>query len=386
VKGQADPVRILITNPFCRPFVRRGAETILDELCEQLSRRNYKVAMLTSKPGKRHELRNGNIQVFQFGQPGFWPFRNGRALQIIFAVRCFFFLIRNRFDLVHCLHYSDVCAARAAGWLTKRRYIYHMMGIPVRRAYLRRPVDLAMLTMAVGGARRNLLLSRFAGAVLAEDFGIAGEVIEGPCDLKRFTPGAGRAVESPVFLAVGAFCEPRKGLRVLLRAFRIVKRQVPGASLEISGSLWQKDDRLDEVPAEIRSSIRLLGTGSLSDLPELYRRASVTVLPSMWEALGLVLIESLASGTPVVGTRHSGITEVVAEGVGALFDPGTDGSEAVNEEGLAQAMLGALALHADPHLGERCRAAAQRFSWESVIPRIERVHEMCVSPERADSR
>jgi phosphatidylinositol alpha-mannosyltransferase len=379
-------VKILITNPFCRPYVRRGAETILDELCEQLSKRNYEVTMLTSKPGKRRQLCKGNIRIVQFGQPGFWPFRYALALQIVFSVRCFFFFIRNKFDLAHCLHYSEACAARAAGWLTKQPYVYHVMGIPFRRAYLRRPIHLAMLTMAVRGARRNILLSRFAGELLAEGFGITGEVIEGPCDLKRFTPGAGRGIEPPVFLAVGAFSEPRKGLRVLLRAFGIVKRQLPGAALEVSGDLSPDDDRLDEVPPEIRSSIRLLGTGNISDLPDLYRRAAVTVLPSMWEALGLVLIESLASGTPVVGARHSGIAEVVGEGVGVLFDPGTNGKEAVNKEGLAQAMIEALALHADPHLGERCRAAAERFSWESIIPRIERVHELCISPQRFDSR
>jgi phosphatidylinositol alpha-mannosyltransferase len=379
-------VKILVTHPFCRPWVRRGAERVLDEMCDLLSRHDYEVTMLTSKPGKRQEQRRGNMRVIQFGQPGFWPFRHDLLLEIIFGVRCFFFFVRNKFDLLHCLHYSDACAARVSGWITGVPYVYQMVGVPLWRAYLRRPLDLVMLTMAVKGARRNILVSHFAADLLKRDFGVVGEVIEAPCDLHRFTLRNSRGIDPPVFLAVGAFSEPRKGLRVLLRAFEMVKQRLPDAELHISGQLPARANILDEVPAEIRASIRLLGTGEVADLPDLYKAAAVTVLPSMWDALGLVLVESLASGTPVVGTRHGGIPEVVGDGVGVLFDPGTNGKEAVNKEGLAQAMLDALTLYADPNLSQRCRATAQRFSWDHLLPKVKQVHAWCVSAEGKASR
>ncbi len=62
-------------------------------------------------------------------------------------------------------------------------------------------------------------------------------------------------------------------------------------------------------------------------------------LPSMWEAFGMVVLESWASGTPVVVTRHGAFPELIADNphLGVMFDPKTDGFETTNSEGLAEA-------------------------------------------------
>jgi phosphatidylinositol alpha-mannosyltransferase len=138
---------------------------------------------------------------------------------------------------------------------------------------------------------------------------------------------------------------------------------------------------LAAMPTEARSSTRILGVGNVADIPQLYAEAAVTVLPSMWEAFGLVLVESLASGTPVVGTKHGGIPEVIEPGVGVLFDPGTTGLEIPHPENLAAAMEQALELYSDPHLQQRCREAAARFSWTSYGNKLNRVHDLCARRE-----
>jgi cytochrome oxidase assembly protein ShyY1 len=88
----------------------------------------------------------------------------------------------------------------------------------------------------------------------------------------------------------------------------------------------------------------------------------VTLLPAVWEAFGLVLLESLAAGTPVVGAAHAGIVDIVdpaQPALGALFDPGSTGRAADNLDGLVAAietvLVGGKPLHG-------------RVGWHVVTP------------------
>jgi len=106
----------------------------------------------------------------------------------------------------------------------------------------------------------------------------------------------------------------------------------------------------------------------IEDIPAVYGRASVSVLPSMWEAFGLVIIESLAAGTPVVGTRNGAIPSILDDpAIGRLFDPGADATVApTNAVGLAQALLEAIELSRLPETAPRCRRHVERYSWEVI--------------------
>jgi phosphatidylinositol alpha-mannosyltransferase len=87
-----------------------------------------------------------------------------------------------------------------------------------------------------------------------------------------------------------------------------------------------------------------------------YRRAWVSALPSWGESFGIVLVESLACGTPVVGSDLGAIPEVVDDdAVGRLF--GGDSPDA-----LANELAAALELAEDPGTATACRAHAERFS------------------------
>jgi glycosyltransferase involved in cell wall biosynthesis len=92
------------------------------------------------------------------------------------------------------------------------------------------------------------------------------------------------------------------------------------------------------------------------------REAHVAALPSVGEAFGLVLVEALACGTPVVGSDREAIPEVVGgdDGVGRLF-AGEDPDD------VARALLEALDLAADPATPARCRARAERFSVDRCV-------------------
>jgi glycosyltransferase involved in cell wall biosynthesis len=98
-------------------------------------------------------------------------------------------------------------------------------------------------------------------------------------------------------------------------------------------------------------------------LARAYGEAWVAVLPSQHEAFGLVLVEAMACGTPVVGHAHGAIPEVVSdEGLGRLF-------EELTVKSVADAILDAMPLSAMPGTAARCRARAEEFSTERCTQR-----------------
>ena len=160
-----------------------------------------------------------------------------------------------------------------------------------------------------------------------------------------------------------------------MRAFDALKTTCPGALLQVSSAASEETQAalLACVSPRWRHDVLFLGAGGLDDLPGLFGRAAISVLPSRWEPYGMVILESMATGTPVVATRDGAIPELVTDpDLGRLFDPGPEGTvEPSNLPGLVQAMLEGLELSRRSETADRCRAHAERFSWSAIGPRYE---------------
>ena len=89
----------------------------------------------------------------------------------------------------------------------------------------------------------------------------------------------------------------------------------------------------------------------------------------------MVVLESMAAGTPVVGTRDGALPELIAyPGIGRLFDPGESGdAEATNVDGLAEALYECLILSSDPETVQRCRRHALAYSWKHLGSQYEQL-------------
>lgn len=149
-------------------------------------------------------------------------------------------------------------------------------------------------------------------------------------DLKRFNPavkgdtfrksfGLG---EAKVVLTVGRL-NYQKGFQYLLKAMPIVLRQVPDAKLVIVGD-GELLPYLRDFSCSLGLSDNVVFTGSLpqSGIVEAYASADVFVLPSLFESLGISMLEAQAMGKPVVGTRVGGLPEALAEDKsGILAEP-----------------------------------------------------------------
>ncbi len=375
-------MKILLTNPFSWPYVRRGSERFLHELSSYLVSRGHDVTVLTSTPSAREEISRGErLVIIRKPQVAGAAKLMRIAPEKTFPIRCLPFMLGNRFDIVHCLYFWDACAAGLAQMFSTRRYIVHVTGIPIKRFYQRRPWDYAALQFSMRHASEVVAPSRLALEHLEKEFRRSAHLLPVPCDMHRFPVSTSRELDRPRILCVGAFGERRKGARVLMAAFHLVKKRIPTAILQYSGDMPEamRAEFAASAQPEVLRDVEFLGRGTVDDLPALYGAAAATVLPSLFDSFGMVLIESLACGTPVVATRHGALPEILSPGTGTLFEPGSTMGEATNEVGLADAIIETLRLHEDPTLSGRCRCRAEEFGWDVVGPRYEEMYRRQVA-------
>ncbi len=186
------------------------------------------------------------------------------------------------------------------------------------------------------------------------------KVIQNGCPLDRFDPqrrapagmreGLNLGAEDPVLLVLGRL-EPQKGHRVLLQAMPEIRRQVPGTKLMCVGDGALREELLAQTATlGLQEAVRFVGFQS--NVPDWLALADLVVLPSFYEGLPLVAIESLAAGRAMVATAVDGTPEVVVDGkTGLTVPPG-------NPERLAQAIV-RLLLDRDV----RCRMEKAGAAW-----------------------
>jgi glycosyltransferase involved in cell wall biosynthesis len=125
-------------------------------------------------------------------------------------------------------------------------------------------------------------------------------------------------VSSPVILFVG-FPFKRKGVDILINAFKIISSEFPQWELRIVG--WYPDRRLLNSYIDSHPKIKYFLPVEYSEIPSLISECSIFVLPSRSEAMGRVLVETMAAGKVRIGARVDGIPYVIEDGVdGLLFE------------------------------------------------------------------
>jgi len=148
------------------------------------------------------------------------------------------------------------------------------------------------------------------------------KIITNGVDVTKFFPRNEWNQSKNIVLFVGRLI-PRKGVKYLLMAMPKILREKPSAKLVIVGEGPEKRELLeicDEL--KIKNSVSFFGRVSDEELERLYNSAGVLALPSLREAVPLVLLEAMASGCPVVATDVGGMGEVVRNGeTGLLVKP-----------------------------------------------------------------
>lgn len=170
----------------------------------------------------------------------------------------------------------------------------------------------------------------------------------------------------PIYLTVGGI-EPRKNSITLLQAFTQVLEHYPEAQLVIAGGATLFDYQayrdqffalVQECGIAIGQALVLPGVINEADLPVLYRTANAFVFPSVKEGWGLVVLEAIASGLPVIASNHPPLTEFLSDQYALLVD-------ATSSDAIAQAMLSVAQTEVARHLSRNSYSILTQYTWEA---------------------
>jgi glycogen(starch) synthase len=222
-----------------------------------------------------------------------------------------------------------------------------------------------------------VVCSGFMRAHVTEVFGLAPERVRAipngidapaprrrpPAPAARAGPAGGRLV-----LLVGRLVY-EKGFQVALDALPAVLAAVPGTRFAVAGSgPYEAELRERAAALGLTAHGAFLGWTGDAALRDLYAAADVCAVPSLYEPFGLVALEAMAAGCPVVAADTGGLREVVPDGTGLRTRPG-------DPAGLARALVELLT---DPGraqlLATAARAHAASFPWADAARRTAQVY------------
>jgi glycosyltransferase involved in cell wall biosynthesis len=228
--------------------------------------------------------------------------------------------------------------------------------VPFERGGTRFSMSIQARLEAKHARRANLVItvSNYCAQRLEELYGVRGAVVVPELidlDAWRHLFGASPAGSDAGKFTILSVCRfyPRKRLEILLRAAALLRRMTPELEVRIVGN-GPEFRKLSNICSDLRlgSIVRWLGDLSLAELAAEYKRAQVFCLPSVQEGFGIVFLEAMAAGKPIVAARAAAIPEVVRNGI--LVEPD-------NPEALAEALV---RLYHDPDLRRDLASAGLR--------------------------
>jgi len=181
-------------------------------------------------------------------------------------------------------------------------------------------------------------------------------------DRWRTAPRPDDSGREPLVVAWGRI-QYEKGFQVLASAMGTLRHRVPGVRCVIAGRGTYLPELQTHLDMEgVGDLVHLAGFVSDDELRDLLRRASCVVIPSLYEPFGIVALEGMAAGAPLVAARTGGLAEIIdGSGAGLLFEPG-------NPHDLADRV--ADVLH-QPHLAAELRSNAEAllqrsYTWDAI--------------------
>jgi len=218
----------------------------------------------------------------------------------------------------------------------------------------------------------RIAVSPEARRVVVEHLGGDAVLIPNGVDVARFdgaSPLPGRPA-GPTVVFLGRLDEGRKGLAVLLEALPELVRLEPEVRLLVAGPGDAGDVRA-AVPRSLRDRVELLGRVSDADKPRVFASGQVYCAPNTHgESFGIVLVEAMATGTPVVASDLAAFRRVLQDGRAGVLVP-------VRDPGALARALGDL-LHDRARrasLATAARSAVEAYDWRTVTAQVVAVYE-----------
>jgi D-inositol-3-phosphate glycosyltransferase len=385
-----------------------GANVYVRELARELGRRGIEVDVFTrwrerDDPQIQQLGTNARVIHIPSGPMGYWPKMDvyEHLDEFTAKLQAHVEMEGRSYDLIHS-HYwlsAEVARTLAPRWGVPRVQMFHTLGL-VKREVMDEDID-GESDVRVQIEKRAV---RESTAVTAASEIEVGELVDLydadpakieiiPCgvDPNVFRPmrqmdareALGRDQCERIVLFVGRI-EQIKGIDILLRAlgllfFRHPEYRSDLCLLVVGGALDAGDDAPETEKIEelrrlvhqhrMEANVAFVGSIDQQRLALFYAAADVCAVPSLTESFGLVALEAMACGTPVVGTKVGGLQTLIEHGESGLLVPAGD------YQALAEAIAQVLSDHRlRMHLAHGARDRAEHYSWRVVGDKVEALY------------
>ncbi|WP_248927136.1 glycosyltransferase family 4 protein [Paenibacillus hamazuiensis] len=235
-----------------------------------------------------------------------------------------------------------------------------------------------------------IVLSRYFKDILADGYGIADErihIVPGAVDVQRFRPAEDRmAVRRSLRLRDDQkvlFCARRlvnrMGIDRLIRAMAIVVEEADNSVLYVAGDGHLRE-QLKQLAKELglSASIHFLGRVSNEELVTWFQAADLSIVPTVaLEGFGLVTVEALACGTPVLGTPSGGTKEILERFSSELLF--RDSTPEAMAHKIVSVLSGECAIPSREHCREHI---LQRYTWSKIAETITQIFEQAIEERK----
>jgi glycosyltransferase-like protein len=280
-----------------------------------------------------------------------------------------------------CYHAQDCLSANALAVLRDRQHIPHYIRTVHHIDDFNHPYLQDCQDRSIQLPDLCLCVSQYWQEQVEQHYQVKTARVTNGVDVQRFRPDPGDELAlkqrlglqgHPIYLTVGGI-EPRKNSIALVEAFAQVLEHYPDAQLVIAGgdtffdfSPYREQffDAVQKLSIPLGQSLIIPGVVSADELPLLYRCADAFVFPSLKEGWGLVVLEAIASGLPIVTSNIPPFTEFLDNSQALLANP--ESSEAI-----AQAMVDIAQSALAQSLAEQSQTVLARYTWKASA----RMHE-----------
>jgi glycosyltransferase involved in cell wall biosynthesis len=362
-----------------------GVERVAAVLASGLHARGHRSRLVVlGKDGPLADAaRRAGTDVVVLGVSGFSPRRPVQALRSTLGLLRLARHVAGDWDLVQTHLFRTALAVTPLARLRRHPVVGALHGIDPsarQRRLMRRLLRHQDGAVCASAALRHTLVEQegFPAArlhVVPNGVATAGPLaapgVGGPADGSALRQGLGIPPSAPVVACVGRLY-PRKGQRRLVAAFRTVARHHPDARLVLAGDGPDREALAADITAySLGDRVHLLG--EVADPGPVLAAADLLAVPSDYEGFGLVVVEAMLAGVPVVASAAGGPCDLIEDGVSGRLVPVT--SDGVEVEALAAAVTEALG---DAGVRERwTRTARERssaYTAEAMVLGYEQVY------------
>lgn len=347
-----------------------GLEKVVKNLCESLRERGHRVNLIDGAGTEQEagEFRSIRLDLPRLNSVGL-PRVETVFKSLVSLLRIVRALLRLQPDVVNC-HYPLI---NGLYFLLLKPFFRYRLVVSVHGSDLRRATSLRCraLRWLFWGADVVTAVSKSLASDVLDLYPHAPiRVVYNGIDVAYWMRAKDQKTKrnKQVITVVGAL-RYAKGQDVLIRALPQINQKFPRARLLLIGEGKKREEYMRLVQ-DLGVAERVLFAGELDreGVRDRLGETDVFVLPSRHEGFGIALVEAMAVGIPVVGTRVGGIPEVIGEKAGYLVPPD-------DEETLANTLISILSFSPEKldRLGQAAQQRARRFEWDQTVNAYERL-------------